>query len=69
MIRRCDVTDITWVFAQLEMKCQSTQDLVDNISLLIHSLVFWEATNQIWLSVVLALWNYSCHSLGGAIFE
>ena len=69
VIRRCDVTDITWVFARLEMKCQSTRGLVGNISPLNHSLVFWEGTNQIWASAVLALGNYSCHSLGGAIFE
>ena len=57
VIRRGDVTDIAWVFARLGMNCLRTnqRDRVGNMSPSNHSLVFWEATNQIWASVVMEL--------------
>ena len=60
VIRRGDVTDIVRVFARLEMKCLTTnqRETALIMSPSNHSLVYWQATNQIWASVALALGNY-----------
>ena len=56
LIRRGDVTDIAWVFAGLEMNCLITIKTrrVDSMPPPCCNYVFWQATNQIWGSIVLS---------------
>ena len=78
VIRRGDISDIGWVFVGLEMNCLiilSPGRSVDYVPPLHHTTRCFDKPQtpvlftHIWASVVLAIGNYVCQGLGGAIFE